>query len=169
LQLRVASNGENFIQAATKEGAVMEKKYIVCLSDSEREVLRQVIKKLKGTAGKVRRAHILLKADADGPNWTDRKIAEAFGCRIKTVENIRQRLVTEGFEITLCGKQRDQPPRAKALDGKQEAKLIALRLGKPPQGFANWSLRLLAQRVVELGIVETVSHETVRQTLKKTA
>jgi len=77
--------------------------------------------------------------------------------------------VTAGFEITLCGKKPDEPPRAKSLDGKQEAKVIALRLGKPPQGFANWSLRLLAQRVVELGIVDTVSHETVRQTLKKTA
>lgn len=147
----------------------MEKKYIVRLSDTERETLRQVIKKLKGTAGKVRRAQILLKADADGPNWTDRKIAEAFSCRTKTVENIRQRLVTEGFEIVLCGKKREKPPRTKALDGKQEAKLIAMRLGKPPQGFANWSLRLLAQKVVELGLVDAVSHETVRQTLKKTA
>lgn len=147
----------------------MEKKYIVRLSDAERETLRQVIKKLKGTAGKVRRAQILLKADADGPNWTDRKIAEAFSCRTKTVENIRQRLVTEGFEIALCGKKREKPPRTKALDGKQEAKLIAMRLGQPPQGFANWSLRLLAQKVVELGLVDAISHETVRQTLKKTA
>src|SRR5438477_6820514 len=147
----------------------MVKKYIVRLTDEERETLREVIKRLKGSSQKVRRAQILLKADADGPNWTDRKIAEAFGCRTKTVENIRQRLVTAGFEITLCGKKPDEPPRAKSLDGKQEAKAIALRLGKPPQGFANWSLRLLAQRVVELGIVDTVSHETVRQTLKKTA
>ena len=147
----------------------MEKKYIVRLSDVERDILVQVIKKLKGPAGKVRRAHILLKADADGPNWTDRKIAEAFSCRTKTVENVRQRLVTEGFEVALCGKKRDQPPREKVLDGKQEAKLIALRLGKPPQGFANWSLRLLAQKVVELRLVDAISHETVRQTLKKTA
>jgi len=147
----------------------MEKKYIVRLSDAERETLRQVIKKLKGPAGKVRRAHILLKADADGPNWTDRKIAEAFSCRTKTVENIRQRLVTEGFEIALCGKKREKPPRTRTLDGKQEAKLIAMRLGKPPQGFANWSLRLLAGKAVELGLVDAISHETVRQTLKKTA
>jgi hypothetical protein len=147
----------------------MEKKYIVRLTDVEREALRDVIKKLKGSSGKVRRAQILLKADADGPNWTDQKIAEAFACRTKTVENIRQRLVTEGFEIALCGKKRETSPRPKALDGKQEAKLIALRLGKPPQGFANWSLRLLAEKAVELEIVEAVSHETVRQTLKKTA
>jgi len=146
----------------------MEKKYIVRLSDAERETLREVIRKLKGPAGKVRRAQILLKADAAGPNWTDQRIAEAFGCRTKTVENIRQRLVTEGFEIVLCGKRREIPPRPKVLDGKQEAQLIALRLGKPPRGFANWTLRLLAEQAIALEIVETVSHETVRQTLKKT-
>ncbi len=146
----------------------MEKKYIVRLADEERVMLRNVVKKLSGTSQKVRRAQILLKADADGPNWTDKKIAEAFSCRTKTVENIRQRLVTEGFEVTLDGKKRETPPREKRLDGKQEAKLIALRLGKPPAGFANWSLRLLAEKAVELEIVDSVSHETVRQTLKKT-
>lgn len=146
----------------------MEKKYIVRLTDEEREALHRVIKKLKGSSQKVRRAQILLKADADGPNWTDKKIAEAFSCRTKTVENIRQRLVTEGFEITLNGKERETPPREKRLDGEQEAKVIALRLGQPPKGFANWTLRLLAGQVIELGIVDTVSHETLRQTLKKT-
>ena len=85
------------------------------------------------------------------------------------MENIRQRLVTSGFEIALNGKKRETPPRKKVLDGEQEAKVIALRLGGPPEGFANWSLRLLADRVVELGIAESVSHETLRKTLKKTA
>jgi len=146
----------------------MLKKYIVRLVDEERDLLRKVVKKLKGTSQKVRRAQVLLKADADGPNWTDRKIAEAVSCRTKTVENIRQRLVTDGFEIAVNGKKRDTPPRQKVLDGEQEAKVIALRLGKPPQGFANWSLRLLAEQVVELGIVDSVSHETLRKTLKKT-
>jgi len=146
----------------------MEKKYIVRLTDEERNVLRDVVKKLKGTSQKVRRAHALLKADADGPNWTDKRIAEAFSCRTKTVENIRQRLVTDGFEIALNGKKRDTPPRQKLLDGEQEAKVIALRLGKPPKGFANWTLRLLAEQVVELEIVDSVSHETLRKTLKKT-
>jgi len=146
----------------------MQKKYIVRLSQQERQMLRDVIAKLAGSSMKVRRAQILLKADADGPNWTDQRIAEAFNCRTKTVENIRQRLVTQGFEETLDRKSPPTPPRAKLLDGKQEAKVIAVRLGKPPQGFANWSLRLLADQVVELGIVETISHETVRQTLKKT-
>jgi len=147
----------------------MEKKYIVRLTDEERQTLGQVIKKLKGSSQKVRRAQILLKADADGPAWTDKQIAEAFGCRTQTVENIRRRLVTEGFELTLCGKARETPARQPVFDGKQEAKVIALRLGPPPKGFANWSLRLLAGTVVELGIVESVSHETVRRTLKKTA
>lgn len=146
----------------------MEKKYIVRLTDEERETLRGVVKKLKGSSQRVRRAQILLKADADGPNWTDKKIAEAFSCRTKTVENIRQRLVTEGFAVVLDGKKREQPPRQKRLDGEQEAKLIALRLGKPPRGFANWTLRLLAEQIVVLEIVDSISHETVRQTLKKT-
>jgi transposase len=146
----------------------MEKKYIVRLSDEERTELQEVIRKLVGTSQKVRRAQVILKADVDGSNWTDAEIAEAYGCRTKTVENIRQRLVTEGFEIALNGKSRDTPPVPKKLDGKQEAQIIALRLGPAPKGFANWSLRLLANRVVELGIVQSISHECVRQTLKKT-
>ena len=146
----------------------MKKIYIVRLTEEERDALRVVIKKLSGSSQKVRRAQILLKADADGPNWTDKRIAEAYACRTKTVENIRQCLVTEGFDIALNGHPRNKPPRAKRLDGEQEAKLIALRLGEPPAGFANWSLRLLANQAIALEIVETVSHETVRQTLKKT-
>lgn len=145
----------------------MQKKYLVRLSDAEREVLQAVIRKQTGSSLKVRRAQILLKADADGPNWTDARIVEAFGCRRQTVEKLRERLVTEGFEAALHGKPK--PPRPKMLDGPQEAKLIALRLGAPPAGYANWSLRLLADRVVALEIVESISHETVRRTLKKTA
>jgi len=147
----------------------MRKKYIVRLSEEECNVLKTVLKKLKGSSEKVRRAQVLLAADADGPNWTDKKISEAYSCRTKTVENIRQRLLSEGFDIALHGKKRESPPRKKSLDGEQEAKVIALRLGKPPEGFANWSLRLLANQVVELGIVDSVSHETLRRTLKKTA
>lgn len=146
----------------------MLKKYIVRLTDEEREALQRVVGKFKGSSQKVRRAQVLLKADADGPGWTDARIAEAFGCRTKTVENIRERFVTEGFQITLDGQPRLKPPCPKLLDGEQEAKVIALRLGPPPPGFANWSLRLLAERVVALEIVESISHETVRRTLKKT-
>ena len=147
----------------------MNKKYIVRLSEQERQGCKDVIEKLNGTSQKVRRAQILLKADSRGPNWTDARIAEAFSCRVQTIENLRKRLVTEGFAISLHGKQRDTTPRQKCLDGKQEAKVIAMRLGKPPKGYANWSLRLLAEHVIELGLVESISHETIRQTLKKTA
>ncbi len=146
----------------------MKKKYIVRLLKKEREELLDLVKRLKGSSQKVKRAQILLKADARGPNWTDAKIAEAYFCRVQTVENLRKRLVTEGFEVVLNGKPRDTPPRQKCLDGKGEAKVIAMRLGQPPKGFANWSLRLLAEHVVELGLVESISHETIRQTLKKT-
>jgi len=146
----------------------MNKKYIVRLTDQERYELAAVIKKLKGTSQKVQRAQVLLKADADGPNWTDLQIAEAFGCRTKTVENIRQRLVERGFRETLDGGKRETPPVEKVLSGEQEAWVIATRLGSPPRGYANWTLRLLARKVVELGIVESVSYETVRRTLKKT-
>lgn len=145
----------------------MAKKYVVRLSEGEREELQSVVKKLKGSSQKVRRAQILLKADASGPNWTDERIAEAFCCRTKTVENIRKRLVEQGFEIALNGTKRESAPTPKLLDGEQEAQVIAMRLGKPPKGYANWSLRLLARKVIALGIVESVSHETVRQTLKK--
>lgn len=154
--------------AVPKEGSAVVKKYIVRLTDLERATLLEVIKKLKGSSQKVRRAQVLLKADADGPGWTDAQIAEAYGCRTKTVENIREHFVIRGFDITLHGQPRLKPPRPKLLDGKQEAQVIALRLGPPPKGYANWSLRLLAGRVVELAITPSISHETVRQTLKKT-
>ena len=146
----------------------MQKKYIVRLNDEERDTLREVVKKLKGTSQKVRRAQILLKADANGPSWSDDRIADAFYCRTRTVEKVRQRLVERGFKETLDGKKRAAPPTEKLLDGKQEARIIATRLGAPPKGYANWTLRLLARKVVELVIVDSVSHETVRRTLKKT-
>ncbi len=147
----------------------MQKLYIVRLTDQERDELHSVVKKLKGTGQKVRRAQILLKADADGPNWTDAQIAEAFSCRTRTVERLRQRFVEQGFEETLHRVERSQPPIAKLLTGDQEARIIAMRLGSPPKGYSNWTLRLLARKVVELKIVDSVSYETVRRTLKKTA
>lgn len=145
----------------------MQKKYIVRLTKREQEILLDVIKKLQGTGQKVRRAQILLKANVSGPGWNDERIAEAFGCRRQTVEGIRQRFVESGFEETLEGKRRSDPAVEKLLNGKQEAQVIALRLGKPPKGYGNWTLRLLARRVVELKIAPAISHETVRRTLKK--
>src|SRR5439155_10578537 len=103
---------------------VMGKLYVVRLTNQERDELQGVLKKLKGTGQKVRRAQILLQADADGPNWTDERIAEAFSCRTRTVERLRQRLVEEGFEETLHRVERAQPPVGKLLTGEHEARIV---------------------------------------------
>ena len=147
----------------------MEKKYIVRLSDEERAICDATIKKETGKSEKLRRATVLLKADADGPAWNDAKISEAVGCRRQTVENVRRAFVFDGFEGALVRRKRARPPTPKRLDGVAEARLIALRLGKPPAGFGHWTLRLLADQLVELDVVDSISPETVRQTLKKTA
>jgi hypothetical protein len=147
----------------------MNKKYIVRLTDEERVVCETTIKNEKGKSEKLRRATILLKADADGPGWNDEKISESVGCSTRTVENVRQAFVLEGFESALVRKKRATPPTPKRLDGTGEAKLIAMRLGKPPAGYGHWTLRLLSDQLVELEIVDSISPETVRQTLKKTA
>ena len=147
----------------------MNKKYIVRLSDEERAVCQEILKNLKGSSQRFRRAQILLKADADGPAWSDLKIADAFNCRVQTVENLRKRLVTDGFDLALDGKKRQEPPTPRKLDGEAEAKLIAMRLGKPPVGYGHWTLQLLADELVSLEVVDSISHETVRQTLKKMA
>jgi hypothetical protein len=147
----------------------MNKKYVIRLTDEERNVCQAIVKKLKGSSEKVRRAQILLKADADGPGWLDGRIAEAFDCRVQTVENLRKRLVTEGFEQALERKKRQEPPRSYKLDGEAEAKLIAMRLGRPPAGYGHWTLQLLAEEMVTLEIVDAISYETIRRTLKKTA
>jgi hypothetical protein len=127
-----------------------------------------VAKKLKGSSHKVRRAQVLLTADANNSNWSDERIAETFPYRIQAVEQIHQHLVERGFRETPDSAKRKDPPTPKLLTGEQEAKIIAMRLGPAPQGYANWTLRLLARKVVELEIVESVSHETIRRTLKKT-
>jgi Homeodomain-like domain len=147
----------------------MNTKFIVRLSDEERAICQEVVKKLKGSSEKVRRAQILLKADADGPSWTDSRIAEAFNCRVQTIENLRKRLVTQGFEAALERKKRQEPATPPKLDGAGEAKLIAMRLGKPPVGYGHWTLQLLADELVALEVVDSISPETVRKVLKKMA
>jgi hypothetical protein len=147
----------------------MNKKYTVRLSDEERGVCQQVVKRLKGTSEKVKRAQILLRSDVDGPGWPDAKIAEAHSCSVRAVENLRERLVTEGFEAALERKKRAVPPTPGKLDGEAEAKLIALRLGKPPAGYGRWTLQLLADELVALEVVDSICSETIRKTLKKTA
>lgn len=147
----------------------MGKKYVVRLTDEEREQLKALVSKGRASARKIVRAQVLLKVDADGPNWIDRQVAEAFGIRANTVADIRERFVEEGMDRALDRKQPDDPPRQRKLDGAGEARLIAIACGEAPEGRARWTLRLLAGQLVELAIVDRISHETVRQTLKKTS
>ena len=141
----------------------MPKKYIVRLTDAERAMLHSLIKQRRAAAQKVLRAHVLRKAEAAGPHWTEAEIAHAFDCRTQTLENLRARFVTEGCEITLHGKPQRRV-RGKVLDGIQEAKSMAVRLGPPPSGVANGTLRLLAAQAVALELGESVSHEPLRRT-----
>jgi len=147
----------------------MAKRYVVRLTDEERRRLREMVSKGRAAAYRIKHANILLNVDADGPNWTDERAAEAFGCHPKTVANVRQRLVEGGLDAAIERKKRDRPPRTPVCDGEAEARIIALRCGEPPAGRARWTLRLLAEKAVELEIVPAISHETVRQVLKKTS
>ena len=147
----------------------MNQKYGVRLSDEERGVCQALLKNLKGSSQQFRRAQILLKADVAGPGWSDAKIAEAFNGRVQTIEHLRERLAPDSFELALDGKKRAEPPLLCKLDGEVEAKLLAMRLGKPPAGYGHGTLRLLADEMVALEVVDAISHETVRKTLKKTA
>jgi transposase len=145
----------------------MNKKYIVRLSDEERCQLAELTRKGKATAYKRRHANILLKADVDGPAWTEERIAESFSVSVNTVLGVRQRLVEQGLDAALNRKKQAHPSRSPLLDGAGEARLIALRCSAPPAGHARWTLRLLADQAVALEMVEAMSHETVRQVLKK--
>ena len=115
------------------------RKYIVRLTDEERKLCDETIDKLVGSSQKARRARILRQVDVAGPGWTDRQMAEAYRCRVRTVENTWRRCVLEGFEQALHGCQRTTAPVPKLLDGEPEARLIALRLGPQPEGYGNWS------------------------------
>jgi len=149
----------------------MHKRYLVKLDKDERKELSQLVKKEYIAAKKRTHAQVLLLADGSrrGPAWTDEAIAEACQVTARTVENIRKRLVMEGLESALNRKPQVRPSRHKILDGEKEAKVIALCCGAKPAGHARWTLRLLAERIVELDIAESVSHETVRKCLKKTS
>jgi len=146
----------------------LAKKYIVRLTKDERLYLESLIYKGKVAAHKRLHAEILLKADISelGAKWLDNQISEAFGISTRTVERVRERLVQEGIESAL---NRAKPIRVKSrvIDGEKEAHLLALACGDAPDGRSLWILRLLGQHMVELGHVESVSHETIRQTLKK--
>jgi transposase len=146
------------------------KKYIVRFSGAERKSLNRLVSSGKGPARMFTRARILLKADVGegGPGWPDEKIAEALDVTIQTIERVRKQLVEEGLEAVLSRRTYVQKVSRKKLDGDAEAHLIALACSKTPEGYTRWSLRLLADRMVELGYVESISHEAVRRVLKKT-
>jgi hypothetical protein len=146
------------------------KKYIVRLSGEERESLSNLVSSGKGPARMFTRARILLKADVGegGPGWPDERIAEALDVTIQTVERVRKQLVEEGLEAVLRRRKYVQKVSRKKLDGEVEAHLIALACSEAPEGYTRWSLRLLAGRMIELGYVESISHEAVRRALKKT-
>jgi len=147
----------------------MNKKDVVRLSEAERMVCQGIIKTLKGSSQQLRRAQILLKADAEGAGWPDGKRAEAFNGRVHTIEPLRKRRVTESFARALDGKKRQAPPTPCQRDGEAEATRIAMRLGKPPAGDGHGTLPRLADDMVALEVVEALRHETVRKTRKKTA
>jgi len=146
----------------------MNKKYIVRLTAEERKELEILVKKGKTQAYRIKHAYILLAVDADGPNLSDEDSARIFGCHQNTVRNVRQRFVEQGIEVALERKKRDKPPRELKIDGEKEAQLIAIVCSEPPAGRAKWTLKMLAERLVELDIVDTISDQTVRRTLKKT-
>ena len=147
----------------------MAKKYIVRLPPEERLLLSDLISAGRAAARTQTHARILLKADAgpDGPAWVDTAIAEALETSVRTVERVRERWVCDGLEAALYP-QRSAVPRPRKLDGEQEAHLVTVACSPPPAGHARWTLRLLANRLVELQIVEAIAPETVRLALKKT-
>jgi transposase len=147
----------------------VNKRYIVRLAAPEREELEGLVSKGKANARKLVHAQVLLKVDADGPRWTDERAAEAFNVHANTVREIRERFVLEGLQSALNRKPQVRPSRERKLDGAGEAHLLAVACSQPPEGRVRWTLRLLAGRLVELQVVDGISHETVRQTLKKTS
>jgi hypothetical protein len=145
----------------------MKKKYVVRLTTEERGILRTMVTKGKVAAYRIKHANILLAADADGPCWPDWRIAEAFSCHPRSVENVRRRFVLEGLDAALERKKQVRPSRERKLDGDGEARLIAVACSKPPDGRDRWTLQLLADELVRLNVVDCICDQTVRRTLKK--
>src|SRR3954451_6169462 len=166
--LALTRGGPIFCRVAWRWEAAVAKRYRVTLTAEEREALGCMISRGKADARKLSHARVLLHADASegGPEWTDTRIAEAVRVSVRTIERVRQRFVEDGLEAALLPKP---SPRvyARKLDGEQEAKLVAVACSGPPEGKKRWTLRLLAERMVELEVVPELSHETLPQTLKK--
>jgi len=151
--------------------AIRNKKYIVRLSQEERETLVKLVRGGKAAVRKITRARMLLKADAGagGPGWTDQRIAETLEVGVRTVENLRRRCVEEGLDAAVVDRPRPDRPWQRKLDGVGEAKLIALSCSEPPSGRTRWTLQLLGDALVSLDVTDSISYETVRRTLKKTS
>ena len=146
----------------------MNKKYIVRLTAEERSELEDLVKKGKTQAYRIKHANILLAIDADGPEWVDGRAAEAYRCNPNTVKNIRRRFAEHGLEAALGRKEQERPSRRRIIDGEKEARLLAIACSQPPAGRAKWTLKMLADELVALEVVDSVSEQTVRRTLKKT-
>lgn len=148
----------------------MAKTYVVTLSQDERQDLESFLRGGRRAVQKVRRAQALLKADQGvrGPGWTDQQISEAIGLTTRALQNLRKRAVQDGPEVAVQGKPRSRPSTPPKLDGEAEARLLKLACSQPPAGRSRWTLRLLAHTLVELEVVDSISHEAVRQRLKKT-
>jgi transposase len=144
----------------------MNKKYVVKLTDEERQELETLVSQGKAAARKISRAWVLLKADTAGPAWPDEQIRTTFAVGLATIYRVRQTFVEEGLQAALTRRPKSRH-RPRKLDGEREAHLIALACSKPPPGRRRWTLRLLADKLVELGHTDQVCPETVRQTLKK--
>jgi transposase len=145
-----------------------KKKYIVALSPEQQQELEQLVNKGRAPAYQIKHANILLKVDANGAGWADKQVAEAFGCHAGTVANVRRRFVERGLQGAVIRKVQAAPSREPILDGEKEAHLIALACSPPPEGRVRWTLKLLAGKLVELEVADSISDQTVRRTLKKT-
>ncbi len=146
------------------------KKYIIKLSREEQDTLKKIITSGRGPARMFTRARILIKADQGdhGPSWSDEQISDALDVTVQTIERVRKQFVEQGFDAVLSRRQYTQKVSRKKIDSNVETHLIALSCSEPPTGYVRWTLRLLADKIVELGYVENISHEAIRQTLKKT-
>jgi len=146
----------------------MNKKYIVRLTAKEHKELESLVKKGKTQAYRIKHANILLAVDADGSNWPDYQAAKAYKCHQNTIVNVRQHFVEQGFEAALERKKQQAPSRKRIIDGENEARLISVACSKPPRGCAKWTMQLLADELVALKVVDSVSGQTVWRALKKT-
>jgi transposase len=146
----------------------MNKKYIVRLTAEERKELESLVKKGRTQAYRIKHANILLAVDANGPNWPDHQAAKAYKCHQNTVVNVRQRFVEQGFEAALERKRQPSPSRKRIIDGESEARLLSIACSKPPEGCAKWTMEMLADELIALKVVDSVSGQTVWRTLKKT-